>query len=346
ARSIEIRYTALRVPDPSAVHFRYRLEGSDSDWIDAGARRTAFYGNLKPGFYVFTVSASTGGDQWMDSSTLMLEQLPYFYQTYWFILLVSLSIASLAFFMHRLRLQNEVARVQAGFEERMDERTRIAQELHDTVVQAISGSTMLVANAAEKIPDSLPVVKGALLRAVDKLDAALNESRAALKGLRGSGATENNLARQLSHVANDTLAAGTTYRLVITGDSCALRPAIQYEVFRIGAEAITNALRHSGANSVQVELDYENGLRMVVRDDGNGIPEQVLDSGKDGHFGLEGMRGRAERMGATLSVSSRAGAGTEVCLMIPGHVAFEASASNSALVARTLSRIRRLRRRL
>ena len=123
ARSFEIRYTALRLSDPLAVRFRYRLEGSDNDWIDAGARRTAFYGNLKPGIYTFQVSASTGGDQWIDSSPLGLEQLPYFYQTKWFILLVSLSVVSLAFFMHRLRLQKAVHRVQAAFEERMDEQT-------------------------------------------------------------------------------------------------------------------------------------------------------------------------------------------------------------------------------
>jgi len=342
ARSIEIRYTALGLADPLSVRFRYRLQGSDKDWIDAGARRTAFYGNLKPTSYTFRVAASTDGDHWTDSPPLVLEQLPYFYETNWFILLLSLSLVSLAFFVHRLRLQKAVERVQAGFDERMDERTRIAEELHDTVVQAISGSTMLVENAAEKIPDSLPVVKGALLRAVDKLDAALTESRAALKGLRGSG-FNNNLAKQLSDVATDTPAAGTTFRLAITGESRAVRPWIQYEVLRIASEAITNALKHSGAESVQVELEYVNALRIIVRDDGKGISEQVLHSGKEGHFGLEGMRGRADRIGASLEISSRAGKGTEVSLMVPSRLAFEAPAPSSSFAARALSRILSLR---
>lgn len=342
ARSIEIRYTALGLADPLSVRFRYRLQGTDKDWIDAGARRTAFYGNLKPTSYTFRVAATTDGERWTDSPPLVLEQLPYFYETNWFILLLSLSLVSLAFFVHRVRLQKAVDRVQAGFEERMDERTRIAEELHDTVVQAISGSTMLVENAAEKIPDSLPVVKGALLRAVDKLDAALTESRAALKGLRGSG-FDNNLAKQLSDVATDTPAAGTIFRLATTGESRAVRPGIQYEVLRIASEAITNALKHSGAESVQVELEYVNALRIIVRDDGKGIPEQVLYSGKEGHFGLEGMRGRADRIGASLEISSRAGKGTEVSLMVPSRLAFEAPAPSSSFAARALSRILSLR---
>jgi ligand-binding sensor domain-containing protein len=194
ARSIELRYTALTLSSPETLRFRYRLEGIDDDWVDADARRVAFYNNLKPGAYTFRVSASAGEERWQESSALVLEQLPYFYQTQWFVLLASATALSLAFFVYRLRLQQAVDRIQAGFQERMQERTRIAQELHDTVVQAISGSTMLVENAAEKVPDSLPVVKGALLRAVDRLEVALAESRAALKGLRGSGSLENNLA--------------------------------------------------------------------------------------------------------------------------------------------------------
>ena len=346
ARSIELRYTALTLSSPETVRFRYRLEGIDNDWVDADARRVAFYNNLKPGAYTFRVSASAGEEQWRESSALALEQLPFFYQTQWFMVLVSATALSLAFFVCRLRLQQAVDRIQAGFQERMDERTRIAQELHDTVVQAISGSTMLVENAAEKVPDSLPVVKGALLRAVDKLELALAESRAALKGLRSSGTLENNLARQLSEVASDTRTPDIAFRLVIIGESRAIRPVIQDEVFRIASEAIVNAFKHSGANSIRVQLEYLNGLRIFVRDDGGGMPEQVLLQGTDGHFGLAGMRERADRIGATLEVSSRVGEGTEVSLMVPSGVALEAGGTNSSLLARTVSRLITLRRRL
>jgi ligand-binding sensor domain-containing protein len=213
ARSIEIAYTAIDLTNPESIHFRYRLTGADPASVDADTRRVAFYGNLKPGTYTFTVSASRGEEQWRESPALVLEQLPYFYQTQWFALLASATALSLAFFVYRLRLQQAVDRIQAGFQARMQERTRIAQELHDTVVQAISGSMMLVENAAEKVPESLPVVKGALLRAVDRLDVALAESRAALKGLRISGTLENNLAKQLSDVAGDTWTPDIAFRL-------------------------------------------------------------------------------------------------------------------------------------
>jgi signal transduction histidine kinase/streptogramin lyase len=344
ARSLELRYTALTLTSPETLRFRYRLEGIDDDWVDADARRVAYYNNLKPGAYTFRVSASAGEEQWRESSALALEQLPFFYQTPWFVLLASATALSLAFFLYRLRLQQAVDRIQAGFQERMQERTRIANELHDTIVQAISGSTMLVENAAEKVPDSLPVVKGAMLRAADMLGAAMAESRAALKGLRGSGSLENNLAKQLSEVASDAQAPDIAFRLLITGESRAIRPAIQYEVFRIVSEAIVNAFKHSGARSIRADLDYLNGLRIFVQDDGRGIAEQVLQQGRDGHFGLSGMRERADRIGATLEVYSRAGAGTEVRVMVPGHLAFVADATSS-LVARALSRVTSLRHR-
>jgi signal transduction histidine kinase len=197
---------------------------------------------------------------------------------------------------------------------------------------------MLVESAAEKVPDSQPVVKGALLRAVDRLDLALEESRAALKGLRSPGILENSLAKQLADVANEAPASDIAFRLAITGESRALRPAIQYEVFRIASEAIVNAYKHSGAKSLEVDLEYLNGLRILVRDDGKGMSEHVLRQGTDGHFGLAGMRERADRIGAILGVSSRAGEGTEVSLMVSGDLAFESGGTNSSLLTRTASR--------
>jgi signal transduction histidine kinase/ligand-binding sensor domain-containing protein len=340
SNDLEIDYTALSLTIPERVRFKYKLEGYDSDWKDVGGRRQAYYGGLGPKKYRFRVIAANESGVWNEAGAAWnFRVLPAYYQTIWFETLCVAAVGAMFCLLYMLRLRQVTNRIRAGFRERMDERTRIAEELHDTVVQAISGSTMLVENAAEKIPDSLPVVKGALLRAVDKLDAALNESRAALKGLRSSGSIDNDLAKQLSDVANDKQAAGTTFRLVITGESRVLRPAIHYEVFRIGSEAITNAMKHSGANSIQVELEYVNGLRMMVRDNGKGIPEQVLHSGKEGHFGLEGMRGRADRIGASLEVHSRARAGTEVCLTIPAHLAFSLGASNSSFLARAFSRI-------
>jgi ligand-binding sensor domain-containing protein/signal transduction histidine kinase len=327
SRSVELGYTALTLSSPETVRFRYRLEGVDKNWMDVDSRRTAFYNNLKPGAYTFRVAARARDGQWQEASAMMLEQLPFFYQTSWFMLLASATVVSLVFLAYRVRVQQAVDRIQAGFQERMDERARIAQELHDTVVQAISGSTMLVETAAERVPDSMPVVKGTLLRAVDRLDFALAESRAALKGLRGSTMLENDLAEQLSAVACDANNREIAFELVITGESRDIHPMIRNEVFRIGSEAIGNAFKHSDATSIRVELAYANAFRISVRDDGKGIPPEVLDCGRDGHFGLECMRERAGRIRAKLAVYSRVGQGTEVNLIVPANIAFDAGST-------------------
>jgi signal transduction histidine kinase len=340
ARSLEIAYTAIALTNAESVHFRYRLDGVDQAWVNADARRVAFYNNLKPGTYTFTVSASSGSGQWRDAPALVLEQLPYFYQTTWFLLLMATAVISTGVFIYRLRVQQAVDRIEAGFQERMDERARIAQELHDTVVQAIAGSTMLVESAAEKVPDSLPIVKGTLLRAADRLDFALAESRAALKGLRDTTKSETDLAKQFSAVAANATDQKIKFTLAIVGEKRDLRPTIRYEVFRIGSEAIANAFKHSEGTSIRVELGYVNGLRLSVQDNGKGIPEDVLAHGKNGHFGLQGTRERADRIGAKLAVRTRMGEGTEVEIAIPEGIAFEAASSAPSLLARCRSILR------
>jgi signal transduction histidine kinase/ligand-binding sensor domain-containing protein len=340
ARSIEVSYTALTLSSPETVRFRYRLEGTDNDWVDVNSRRTAFYNNLKPGTYKFRVAASAGEEQWREATALTLQQLPFFYQTAWFKLLVSAVVLSLGVFGYRLRVKQAVDRIQDGFRERMEERTRIAQELHDTVMQSITGSTMLVANAADGVPDSLPGVKGTLIRAADRLGFALAESRAALKGLRASTELEIDLVKQLSAVADDANNNETAFELAVAGEPREIRPMIRYEVFRIGSEAIGNAFRHSGATSIRVELTYENGLRLSVKDNGKGIQPAVLHGVSDCHFGLRGMRERAARIGAKLEVNSRVGEGTQVDLRVPQDIAFFTSRKNRSRLIRAVSRLR------
>jgi signal transduction histidine kinase len=213
--------------------------------------------------------------------------------------------------------------------------------LHDTVVQAIAGSTMLVENAAEKVPDSLPIVKGTLLRAVDRLDFALAESRAALKGLRDTTKSENDLAKQLAAVAANAADPKIAFKLAIVGEVRELRPTIRYEVFRIGSEAISNAFQHSDGTSVGVELGYVNGLRVSVQDNGKGIPADILQRGKDEHFGLQGIRERADRIGAKLTVHTRVGEGTEVEITVPEDIAFDPAPGKPSLLVRSLWRLRR-----
>jgi signal transduction histidine kinase len=223
----------------------------------------------------------------------------------------------------------------------MEERARIAQELHDSVVQAIAGSTMLVESAAEKVPDSLPIVKGTLLRATDRLDFALTESRAALKGLRDTAQSETDLAKQLAAEAANAADPKISFTMSILGEARELRPMIRYEVFRIGSEAISNAFRHSCGSSVGLEVGYVNGLRVLVRDDGKGIPADILQHGKSAHFGLRGIRERADRIGAKLAVRSRLKEGTEVEITVPEGIAFETAPGTPSFLVRCVSRLRR-----
>jgi signal transduction histidine kinase/ligand-binding sensor domain-containing protein len=337
-RNVLIDYTALSLAAPEKVRFKYKLEGQDRDWTEVVNKREVQYTNLGPHSYRFQVLAANNSGIWSDAgASLDFSIAPAYYQTDWF----RVSLAAIFLGLIWAAYQYRLSQIRRAFDARIEERTRIAEELHDTVVQAIAGSTMLVENAAERIPESMPVVKGGLLRVLDGLDAALVQSRAALKGLRATRDFENDLAKQLSDAANDAEERGITFKLAITGESRALRQPIHYEVFRIGAEAIGNALKHSGANTLWVELGYADGLRMVVRDNGKGIPEELLASGLPGHFGLEGMRGRAERIGASLEVSSRFGVGTEVSLTIPSHLAFENGASRPSFLPRVRSRIER-----
>ena len=157
--------------------------------------------------------------------------------------------------------------------------------------------------------------------------------------MRGSASLENNLAKQLSAVASDVNHNDIKFKLVIIGESRAIRPEIQYEVFRIGAEAMSNAFRHSDATAIRVEVGYLNGLRVSVQDNGKGMPGEVLHRGREGHFGLEGIRERADRIGAKLDVYSRAGEGTEVTLIVPGHIAFGANGNSPSPLVRVILRL-------
>jgi len=173
-------------------------------------------------------------------------------------------------------------------------------------------------------------VRPQLARVLAMLQQVVDESRNAVRGLRAWASTPDDLESAFSHVREELAVAGSTaFRIVVDGPRRRLNPVIRDEVYRIGREALTNAFRHSGAAAVDVEITYQAGdLRLAVRDNGIGIDEEVLRSGRDGHWGLIGMRECAERIGGQLKVRSRPAAGTELELRIPGRIAFPAGDSS------------------
>jgi signal transduction histidine kinase len=215
------------------------------------------------------------------------------------------------------------------FEERLAERMRVAQELHDTLLQGVISASMQLDVAADRLPADSPV-QPALRHVMQIMTQVIEEGRNTLRGLRsatdGARDLENAFLRvpeELGGVPN------VAYRVLVEGTPVPLLAVIHEEVYSIAREALVNAFRHSGAAQIEVELEYTpSRMRVLVRDNGRGINPEVLRAGRDGHWGLSGMRERAERIGAKFKIMSGASAGTEVELSIPGSIVFQTPPSN------------------
>jgi signal transduction histidine kinase len=324
-RRITLAYAGLGLASPERVRFRYRLDGFDRDWSEPVTERQAVYTNLNPGPYVFRVIASNADGLWNGAeAAVRFEVEPSVWQTAWFQIPAVLLCALAGWALYRLRVLRVARQLNARFEERLAERTRIAQELHDTLLQGFVSASMQLHVAADRLPADSPA-KPSLGRVLDLMGRVIEEGRNAVRGLRSSSSAPHDLEQAFSGIHQELgVAEQTDYRVIIEGKARALNPIIRDEVYRIGREALVNAFRHSGARSVEIELDYApSDLRMLVRDDGRGIDPQVVRSGTDGHWGIAGMRERAESIGAAFKVRSRAAAGTEVELTVPGDVAFD-----------------------
>lgn len=321
---IAISFTGLSLATPERVQFRYRLDGFDRDWSAPTTLRHAVYTNLEPAEYRFHVVASNGDGIWNgDEAVVSFSIVPAFWQAAWFRALVVLVVGVAAWAAYRLQLHRLRRQLNVRFEERLAERTRIAQELHDTLLQGFLSASMQLHVAADRLPPDSPA-KSSLKKVQDLMTRVIDEGRNAVRGLRSTGGDADDLPRAFSGMS-DEFSAGNDieYRVVVEGRDRPLQPLIRDEVYRIGREAVVNAFRHSDASRVELALEYgSRGLRLLVRDNGRGIDGEVLKSGTDGHWGLAGMRERADRIGAGFRVLSSAGSGTEVELSVPARVAF------------------------
>jgi signal transduction histidine kinase/ligand-binding sensor domain-containing protein len=323
-------YTGLSLSAPDRVKYRYMLDGFDRGWSEPTAAREAVYTNLGPGSYRFRVIASNPDGVWNRADTAIgFEIDPVIWQTWWFrfsgVLTCILAFAA----VYRFRLHELTRQLNVRFEERLAERTRIAQELHDTLLQGFLSASMQLHVAVDRLPVDSPA-KPPLSRVLELMRQVIDEGRNAVRGLRSSQSGSLDLEQAFSTIQHELgIQEEIAFRIIVDGEPRPLHPVLRDEVYRIGREALVNAFRHARATSVEVELEYPtNHFRILVRDNGHGIDPQVLQSGREGHFGLSGMRERAERIGARLRVWSRAEAGTEVELTVPGHIAFQFPSSN------------------
>jgi signal transduction histidine kinase/ligand-binding sensor domain-containing protein len=334
SRDIEIGYSALTFSNPQKVRFRHKLEGRDQEWQDAGSRRQVFYSDLPPGHYRFRVMASNNEGVWNEAgASVDFSIAPAYHQTAWFRTAMLVAVLALVWAMHRFRVRHLAHQFDARLQERVNERTRIARELHDTLLQSFHGVMFRFQAAANVLPDRPLDAKQRLETALKHGSQAIREGRDAVQGLRDSTAITNDLAVALRALGEELAASEgngahgrtATVGVAIQGTPHALRPIIRDDIYRIGSEALRNAFRHARARRIEVELRYDDRqFQLRVRDDGQGIGGAVLDAARPGHFGVSGMRERAELIGGHFEVWSEAGMGTEVALTIPGGAVYEA----------------------
>ena len=336
SNDLEIDYTALSLTIPERVRFKYKLEGHDSDWRDAGGRRQAYYGGLGPKSYTFRVIAANDSGVWNEAgATLDFSIAPAWHETRWFEAACVVAFLASLWGFYRLRLRQVAHQMTNQFnvrlEERVSERTRLARDLHDTLLQSFHGLMLRLQAVDKLLPEGK--AKEQLEKTMERADQAIAEGRSAVYDLRSSATATNDLAEAVNAVADELSGGGTaTFDLVVEGPPKDLHPIIRDEVYRISREALHNAFKHARARHIEAEINYgEPVFRLRIRDDGKGIPAEILEQGRPGHYGLSGMRERATQIGADLIIWSREGSGTEIELRIPGSIAYVAPSRRSRL---------------
>jgi signal transduction histidine kinase len=333
-RNLEIDYTALSFVVPQKVHFRYRLDGYDTKWSEPVSRRQVTYTNLPPSDYEFRVIACNNDGVWNEvGASVPFSVAPAWFQTIWFRIACAGALLILMRGLSQFRLQQ----LRGKFNVRLEERTRIARELHDTLLQSLHGlmfEFQAARNMFHRCPeDALEALDGAIVGT----ERAITESQVAIEGLRDAHVAENDLAQLLRATGEELLGSRSadhdapTFGLTVEGERRTLDPVIRDEVYRIAREVLRNAFRHAHARRIEAEVLYdEREFRLRVRDDGKGMDAQVLEKGgRAGHWGLPGVRERAQQIGARMDLWSEAGAGTEVQLTVAAAIAYEKTPARS-----------------
>ncbi len=322
-------YAGLTFYSPQRARFRYRLEGFDRAWVDAGTRRVAYYTNLRPGQYRFRVSARAYDGEWSEEEASFAFRLrPHFYQTYWFYLLLVLLLSAAGYEVYRWRLRQ----VEAQFQAVLAERNRIAREIHDTLAQGFVAVSVQLELLRRRLPDAPQAVKELIEQTRELVRNGLAEARRSIWELRAQAsenrapgnhaAVADDFAAKLSKVAAQVTArTALKVRFNVTGAYRALPDKVENEMLRIAQEAVTNVVRHAAAQHIDIRLEFdERKVKMTIADDGKGFDGSATFSAANGHYGLQGMRERAEQIGADLMVGNAPGGGTRVVVEAPIHL--------------------------
>jgi signal transduction histidine kinase/ligand-binding sensor domain-containing protein len=327
-RDLEIDYTAYSLAIPEKVRFRYRLEGVDKNWQDVETRRQAYFTNLRPGSYRFAVSAANNDGVWNERGAMLdFSIAPAWYQTNWFHFLCLVGFLTLLWWGYQLRFRQLQRRFAIALEARVNERTRIARELHDTLLQSFNALLLRLQTAADLLNARPDEARRTLDGAIDQTAQALIEGRDAVQQLRSTVVTDD-LVSAIGSLGQAQATNGSicnpTFHIEAEGTPRDLLPITRDEVYRIAGEALRNAFRHARARHIEVDIRYDKRqLRLQIRDDGRGIdPHLLRTDGLSGHYGLHGMRERAQSLGGELTIWSEVNSGTEIDLTVPSSIAY------------------------
>ncbi len=322
---LELDYASLSLSIPERVHFRYMLQGADSDWVDPAGRRQAFYTNLPPGRYRFHVIASNNDGVWNTSgASIELFLPPTFVQTKWFTLICGAVGFMLVWVLYSLRLRQIASRLTDRAQARLAERERIARELHDTLLQGFQGLVLRFEAVANRLPPESPG-RQAMKDALERADDVIVEGRERVQNLRGLAGNVN-LAEIFTVTAQDFVShSPAVFRVTVSGTARPFHPIVLDEVIKIGRAALFNAFQHANASQIEVAIQYgARRLRVRFGDDGVGFDSEQVEGGDQPHYGLTGMRERARRIHAELEILSQPGRGTQIELTVPGSIAYPA----------------------
>jgi signal transduction histidine kinase/ligand-binding sensor domain-containing protein len=316
---VQFDFTVVDLNAPDSAHFRYRLYGFDGNWVDAQNRRQAVYTNLSPGRYRFEVSASNAESAWAATpAAIDITVLPASYQNPWFQAGTAILAATALFVLYLLRIQQLAHRLRFGEEQRLAERTRIARDLHDTLLQTIVGVSLQLDAFAFRLPSGLEEQRTEIDEVRRQIDATLGEARHSVWALRipPSGLE---LISTLEMVSK-TIVTKSDIRLEfeVSGKPLPLPPTVAENLLGIARAAVTNAVLHSKGTLIRIAIAFQpKAVRLSIADNGQGMSAETLAGGCPGHFGLSGMRERASNIHAQIAILSKPRAGTSVEVIAP-----------------------------
>ena len=321
--NIDIRYTATSLSVPKRVLFRTRLIGADTEWSAASNQRQVSYANLRPGHYTFQVLAANNDGVWSQQpASFSFDIPPTFFQSKWFFITCLIASVALVLFFYFYQMRQMAHAIKIRLHERFEERDRIARELHDTLIQGFQGLVLRFDAIHRQIPMGLADVRRDMEDAISRAEEVISEGRDRVGDIRVDSGQPHDLAQALSHIQDEIALETQAHLEVQTNPPRPISSIARDEVYRIGREGILNAFRHSHATLISVQLDYrDDGLMLRVEDNGLGInPQLAKDGARPGHWGLPGMRERAKRLSATLTIVG--GQGTTISLWVPASACY------------------------